>query len=122
MKKRKVIFRPVIERGEEPKKQQAPKKDNRSYKKSDDEYKNTIIGEFELTPEKSKIVFSLCRNGEFGLPHFDIRLHIKTLSYVGPTRMGVQIPLNLIDNFIDLINKVYDVAEEKKLFDEYKED
>lgn len=124
-KKRKVTFRPVIQGESVPQKtaQRTTKKTVRDeYKKSEDEYQNEIIGAFDIVPNKSKVVFSLCRNGEFGLHHFDIRLHINTISYVGPTKMGVQLPLNLLDEFITQLTKVYDVAEERELFSEYDDE
>lgn len=118
-KGKKVTFRPTLKQDENVKKPQKNKKADK-YVKSEDEYQNEIIGEIVLTPNKSKVVFSICRNGEYGLHHFDMRLHVNTAAYVGPTKVGIQLPMNKLDEVLSKLNDIYDVAEERNLFEEFE--
>lgn len=86
---------------------------------SEDHYNNNIIGEIQIS-EKQWIVISLCRCGDLGLPHADIRIFSGVNKK--PTVKGLEIPLNELDNLIGYLVQVENIADEKDLYSEYDDE
>lgn len=86
-----------------------------------DEYKQEFEPlELEIS-ETTKIVFSVSRKGDLGLPHFDIRVYTNTEKYTGPTKLGVNLPVEYLLEFSEIIEKISDLCEKKGLFEEFEE-
>ena len=104
--------------------QEEDTKKSRTTKKSSlppDEYKQEFEPlELEIS-ETTKIVFSVSRKGDLGLPHFDIRVYTDTEKYTGPTKLGVNIPVEYLLEFSEIIEKISDLCEKKGLFEEFEE-
>lgn len=80
-----------------------------------DEYKDEIEPrELELD-ETGKLVISVKRGGDFGLPHVDIRHFVTTDRFTGFTKKGINFPLEFLYELIDLLNEVSDECDEKGL-------
>jgi hypothetical protein len=65
--------------------------------------------------DKTKLVFKVQRAGELGLPHVDIRTYVNSDVYVGPTKKGINFPLEFLLEIIDTLNLVNDKCDEKGL-------
>lgn len=86
-----------------------------------DEYKQEFEPlELEIS-ETTKIVFSVSRKGDLGLPHFDIRVYTDTEKYTGPTKSGINIPVEYLLEFSEIIEKISDLCDKKGLFEEFEE-
>ena len=93
-------------------KEEKPKKEKKS-KLPADTYKDEIEPlEMELS-DKVKLIFAVKRQGELGLPNVDIRMYMTTDVYTGFTKKGINFPLELIEEFIELVNQVNAECEEK---------
>ena len=84
-------------------------------KKYPDEYRDEIEKKVIKVSDNMKIVFSVRRAGEDGLPYVDIRTYIETDNYTGPTKKGISFPLEMLEDFIETINKVNEECEEKNI-------
>ena len=104
--------------------QEEDTKKSRTTKKSSlppDEYKQEFEPlELEIS-ETPQIVFSVSRKGDLRLPHFAIRVYTDTEKYTGPTKLGVNIPVEYLLEFSEIIEKMSDVCEKKGLFEEFEE-
>ena len=65
--------------------------------------------------ETRKFVISVKRGGEFGLPMCDIRQYQTTELYTGFTKKGINFPIELLPDLIELLQVAYGECEEKKL-------
>ena len=65
--------------------------------------------------ETRKFVISVKRGGEFGLPMCDIRQYQTTELYTGFTKKGINFPIELLPDLIELLQVAYENCEEKKL-------
>ena len=65
--------------------------------------------------ETRKFVISVKRGGEFGLPMCDVRQYQTTELYTGFTKKGVNFPIELLPDLIELLQVAYGECEEKKL-------
>ena len=102
---RKIQRTPIVEKAPEKpksKKEETPKL-------PPDEYKDEIPPKEIFFDENGKLVISVKRGGEYGLPHVDIRHYVTTERYTGFTKKGVNFPLEFLYELINLLN---DVAEE----------
>lgn len=87
-----------------------------------DEYREEIPPKFMILGDNdTKLVFNVQRQGEFGLPHLDIRKFIKTPKYEGPTKAGINLPLEYLVELLDILNHVKAECEAKKLTVDYDE-
>lgn len=87
-----------------------------------DEYREEIPTKFmSIGDGDSRLVFTVQRQGEFGLPHLDIRKFVKTPKYEGPTKSGINIPLESLVEMLDILNHIKDECEAKKLTVDYNE-
>lgn len=109
----KLIARPnLISKKKEEKQKPAPAKKE---KLPSDKYKDEIEPIELKVSDTSKIVFSVKRAGDDGLPHVDIRLYVESKNYSGPTQKGVHFPIEFLNDFIDNLMAVNDECEGKNL-------
>lgn len=95
---------------EEPKKRKS-----HSNRLPSDSYKEEFPPlELEISPEM-KLVFSVKRGGEYGLPHVDIRQFVTTERYTGFTKKGINFPLEFLWEFYDKINELNEKCDEAGL-------
>lgn len=112
--RRKVI--PVQEEVKE-KKQHKSCKDNLL---PPDEYRDEIDPVEIPLNENGKLVISVKRGGEFGLPKVDIRF-FATEVYTGFTKKGVNFDLDKLPKLKAILCDVIDECDEKKLFEDFEE-
>ena len=55
----------------------------------DEEYPDLLDKKELVLGESNKLVFSVARGGEYGLPMIDIRHYVDTKKYSGPTKKAV---------------------------------
>jgi hypothetical protein len=106
-----------VEMTTEPVKEEKTKKTSKkeSGKLPADTYKDEIEPMEMLIDEQNKLVFSVKRAGDLGLPHVDIRLFVTSERYTGFTKKGINFPLEFFLEFIDRCNEVNDKCDEKGL-------
>ena len=110
--KRRPLLKAVAE---EPKKSHKPEKEKKTSKLPPDAYKDEIEPIDLEVDETRKFVLSVKRGGEFGLPMCDIRQFQTTEIYTGFTKKGINFPVELLPDLIELLQVVYGECEEKKL-------
>ena len=111
--KRQPLLKVVTPAPEEkPKKKEEPKK-----KLPADTYKDEITPVELEVDDSRKFVLSVKRGGEFGLPMCDVRQYQTTELYTGFTKKGINFPIELLPDLIELLQVVYDECEEKKLIE-----
>ncbi len=116
--RRKVIpVEPVQEEVKE-KKQRKSCKDNLL---PPDEYRDEIDPVEIPLNENGKLVISVKRGGEFGLPKVDIRFFATTEVYTGFTKKGVNFDLDKLPKLKAILCDVIEECDEKKLFEDFKE-
>lgn len=101
----------------------APKKERKSMKNKlpPDVYFDLIEPvEIKLNDAQSLMV-SIKRGGEFGLPRVDIRLFVHTEVHEGYTHKGVTFNLDKLPELKSVLCDAIDEADEKGLFEEFKE-
>lgn len=106
---------------EEPKEEVKKKKGNTN-KLPSDEYEELLTPKEVVLNEQGKIVLSLKRGGEYGLPRVDIRFFSTTPVYEGFTKAGVNFDLDKLPQLVSLLYDLADEAGEMKLFEEFKGD
>ena len=80
-----------------------------------DEYKDEIEPKEIVLDENGKLVISVKRGGEYGLPCVDIRYYVTTERFTGFTRKGVNFPLELLLELVDTLREVSDECDRKGL-------
>ena len=100
----------------------APEKSKKEEKKSSkslppDAYKDEIEPIELEVDETRKFVLSVKRGGEFGLPMCDVRQFQTTELYTGFTKKGINFPIELLPDLIELLQEVYNASEEKGLIE-----
>lgn len=98
---------------ETPKKEEKTKK-NEGLLPSDD-YKDEIPPKEIVLDENGKLVISVKRGGEYGLPCVDIRHYVTTERFTGFTRKGVNFPLEFLLELTDILREVSDECDRKGL-------
>lgn len=83
-----------------------------------DEYKDLIEPiDIEIPDEDTrKFVVSVKRGGEFGLPMCDLRQKQMTDLYTGFTKKGINFPIELLPDIIEVLQVVYSECEELGLY------
>ena len=108
------------------KEESTPKKQRKSCKNllPSDEYRDEIPPKEVLLTEdgNNKLVVSVKRGGEFGLPKVDIRLFVTSDVYTGFTKKGINFNLNRLPKLKSLLCDVIEECDEKGLFNEFDED
>lgn len=111
--KRQPLLKTSVETApEEPKKVEKKKKNL-----PPDSYKDEITPVELEVDESRKFVLSVKRGGEFGLPMCDVRQYQTTDLYTGFTKKGINFPIELLPDLIELLQVVYEECEEKKLIE-----
>lgn len=63
--------------------------------------------------DTAKLVFSVSRMGADGLPHLDIRTHVETEQYTGPTKKGINFDVEMLLDFMEIVNDINKKLEAK---------
>ncbi|MBR5199422.1 MAG: hypothetical protein IKW20_06295 [Bacteroidales bacterium] len=100
-----------------PEKSQKPEKEKKSSKLPPDAYKDEIEPIELEVDDTRKFVLSVKRGGEFGLPMCDVRQYQTTELYTGFTKKGINFPIELLPDLIELLQEVYQACEEKSLIE-----
>lgn len=98
---------------EKPVKEVKAEKTAKKAKMPPDTYKDEIPPKEMMIDETRKLVISVKRSGDLGLPHVDIRQFVTTEVYQGFTKKGVNFPLELIRELIEILQQADDECEEK---------
>lgn len=107
--------KPLLKTKVEPEKPKKTEKEKKSNKLPPDAYKDEITPLELEVDETRKFVLSVKRGGEFGLPMCDVRQYQTTELYTGFTKKGINFPLELLPDLIELLQEVYNASEEKEL-------
>lgn len=106
----------IVEQKPEPKKT-PEKKEKKQRELPADVYKDEIDPIDLEIDETRKFVISVKRGGEFGLPMCDIRQYQTTELYTGFTKKGINFPVELLPDLIELLQVAYGECEEKSLIE-----
>lgn len=87
-----------------------------------DEYRDLIPPTELQISDTGKLVISVKRGGELGLPKVDIRLFVDTDVYTGPTKKGVNFDLRYLTDLNSILFEVSEICEKLKLFDEFEDE
>lgn len=104
-------------RGRRTKKTRKSCKDN---KLPSDEYKDEIEPIEIKLDDTGKLVISVKRGGEFGLPKVDIRLFATTEVYTGFTKKGINFNLDKLPKLKAILCDVIEECDEKGLFEDFE--
>jgi len=114
-----LVLKAVPPKKEEPAAKRNTKSENTL---PSDEYRNEFEP-LELVISKStKIVFSVARNGDLGLPHFDVRLFATTDRYSGPTKQGINLSVDKLLDFSAIIQDLVDKCDDYGFFEEFEKE
>jgi hypothetical protein len=95
-----------------------PVQEKKTTKKKDnnlppDTYKDEVEPvEIEIN-DHDKLVISVKRKGDLGLPHIDIRHYVTSETYTGFTKKGINFPIEFIDELYVQLNSIMDDCEKK---------
>ena len=104
------MIKPVQEEVKE-----TPKKTKKKSTLPPDVYKDEIEPIDLVIDESRKFVLSVKRGGELGLPMCDVRQYQTTELYTGFTKKGINFPVEMLPDLIELLQVVYGECEEKEL-------
>ena len=90
-------------------------KEKKTNKLPPDAYKDEIEPLSLFVDETREFIFSVKRGGEFGLPMCDVRQYQTTDLYTGFTKKGINFPIELLPDLIEMLQEVYHACEEKEL-------
>lgn len=80
-----------------------------------DTYKDEIPPKEIVLDENGKLIVSVKRGGEYGLPCVDIRHYVTTERFTGFTKKGVNFNLEFLLELVDILREVSDECERKGL-------
>ena len=103
-------------------KKEPEKKEKKVNKLPPDTYKDEIEPKEMVIDENKKLIISVKRGGEFGLPMVDVRIYATTETYTGFTKKGITLPISDLVDLIDLLSDVQDRCDEKGLLEESEEE
>ena len=109
----KLLKKP-LKSGIKPKEAKEEKSMNEKYP---DTYKDEIEPVDFPIDETRKFVLSVKRDGDYGLPHVDIRQYNTTDSYTGFTKKGINFPIEYLVDLIDSLQEVLEECEQKNLIE-----
>lgn len=119
--KRQPLLKVVETAKPEPKKEEKKKSSKPKKELPADIYKDEIEPIDLEIDETRKFVISVKRGGEFGLPMCDVRQYQTTDLYTGFTKKGINFPIELLPDLIELLQVAYGECEEKGLTEETEE-
>ncbi len=111
---RKIKRTPITESAQQTT-AKAKTKPNTASTLPEDVYRDEIPPKEVVIDDSNKLVISVKRGGEFGLPHVDIRHYVTTERYTGFTKKGVNFPLELLFDLIGTLRDAADECDEKGL-------
>lgn len=111
--KRQPMLKVVEKAPEKPKKEEKKK----SKEMPPDTYVDEITPRELEVDETRKFVLSVKRGGEFGLPMCDVRQYQTTDLYTGFTKKGINFPIELLPDLIELLQEVYNASDAKGLIE-----
>ncbi len=117
-----ITKKPVLSKTASKVPEKPARKDNKNNKLPSDAYKDEITPIELVVDDSRKFIFSVKRGGELGLPCVDFRQYQTSDLYTGFTKKGVNFPLDLLVDVIDMLQQVYDTCDENGLLSEYEED
>lgn len=86
-------------------------------KKYPDKYKDCIEKKELQLNESTKLVFSVRRkDDDLGLPWVDIRIYVSSPEYTGFTKKGISFPLERLEEFQEVIEKIDSECDEKGVY------
>lgn len=112
---RKIQRTPIVEKVPEKKQKDKEETKSKSRELPPDEYKEEIPSKEIVLDETGKLVISVKRGGDYGLPHVDIRHFVTTERFTGFTKKGINFPLEFLYELIDLLQEVSDECDRKGL-------
>ena len=113
---RKIQRTPIVEKAPEPKKEPPKKEEKKSrLELLPDDYKDEVTPREIVLDESGKLIISVKRGGDYGLPHVDIRHYATTERFTGFTKKGVNFPLEFLYELMDLLHEVSDECDRKGL-------
>lgn len=87
-----------------------------------DDYKDLIPPAEIKLDDNGKLVISVKRGGEFGLPRVDIRFFATTDVYTGFTKKGVNFDLGVLPELNTLLAEVEEICSDKGFFEEFEDE
>ncbi|MBR5199696.1 MAG: hypothetical protein IKW20_07720 [Bacteroidales bacterium] len=106
---RKIQRTPIVEKTPE------PKVEKKKVTFDDEDYEDEIPPKELPIDETGKLVISVKRGGEYGLPHVDIRHYVTSERFTGFTKKGINFPLEFLFELMDLLRDVSDECDRKGL-------
>ena len=86
-------------------------------RKYPDEYRDCIEKKELQLNENTKLVFSVRRkDDDLGLPWVDIRIYVVSPEYTGFTKKGISFPLERLEEFQEVIEKIDSECDEKGVY------
>ena len=101
--------------------EEKPRKSTKGNKLPPDEYRDEIEPVEIPLDSKGKLVVSVKRGGEYGLPKVDIRFYATTDVFTGFTKKGVNFNLDRLPQLKSVLCDVIEECDEKGLFEDFKE-
>lgn len=95
--------------------EKVPEKKTEGSKLPPDDYKEEIEPKELILDDNNKLIISVKRGGDYGLPFVDIRHYVTTERYTGFTKKGINFPLEFLLDLIELCREASDECEEKGL-------
>ena len=111
---RKIQRTPIVEE-KKPEKTTKKQEETKKIPLPPDEYKDEIEPKEIKLDETGKLVISVKRGGDYGLPHVDIRHYVTTERFTGFTKKGVNFPLEFLLELLDMLQEVSDECDRKGL-------
>lgn len=115
--KRQPLLKVAANTPEKSQKSQKEEKKQKSNKLPPDAYKDEFTPLELEVDDTRKFVLSVKRGGEFGLPMCDVRQYQTTELFTGFTKKGINFPIELLPDLIELLQEVYNACEEKSLIE-----
>ena len=106
----KIKRTPIVEKTPEVKKEE-----KKARELPPDDYRDEIVPKELVLDETTKLVISVKRGGDYGLPHVDIRHFVTTERFTGFTKKGINFPLEFLLELMDMLHEVSDECDRKGL-------
>lgn len=94
-------------------KAQAEEKRETSSKKKEVDFKDVIEPKIMNLSEGVDLVFSVSESTEKEGARLDIRTYLKTERYAGPTKKGINFPIELLEEFKEFINEIDQILQDR---------
>lgn len=117
LKRKKKLLNAPMPEVEETKK---PRKNNKKNSLPPDVYKDEIPAKEIVLNANGKLIISVKRGGEEGLPRVDVRYFSTTDVYTGFTKSGVNFSLEYLPDLIGMLNDALEECDEKQLFEDFE--